>query len=125
MTGTVPALSQQVGWKEPPLLDFRYEVTHKPTQRMWEAMMAVTPGMASAGQDPVVRELEHYVARLTGKEAALFLPTTTDGTILSMLVRDLRGKRVIMESRCHIYWVEQFHISHLAGAVPRLVTGDK
>src|SRR5262249_21799275 len=60
-----------------------------------------------------------------GKEAALFLPTTTNGTVLACLNRDLRGKQVIMEARCHIYWVERLHISHLAGAAPKLVRGDK
>jgi len=116
---------QQVVWKGPPRLDLRYEVTHRPTQPMWEAMMKVTPGMASSGEDPVVRELEDYVAELTGKEAAMFLPTTTNGTVLACMTRDLRGKQVIMEARCHIYWVERLHISHLAGAAPKLIRGDK
>jgi threonine aldolase len=92
---------------------------------MWEAMMKVTPGMASSGEDLVVRELEEYVADLTGKEAGLFLPTTTNGTVLSCMNRDLRGKQVIMEARCHIYWVERLHISQLAGAAPKLIRGDK
>jgi threonine aldolase len=116
---------QQVVWKGPPRLDLRYEVTHRPTQAMWEAMMKVTPGMASSGEDPVVHELEDYVAQLTGKEATLFLPTTTNGTVLACMNRDLRGKQVIMEARCHIYWVERLHISHLAGAAPKLIRGDK
>ena len=116
---------QQVEWERPPTLDLRYEVTHRPTPAMWDAMMRVTPGMASSGEDPIVRELEDYVARLTGKEAALFLPTTTNGTVLACLNRDLRGKQVIMEARCHVYWVERLHISHLAGAAPKLVRGDR
>ncbi len=126
MTVASPAdRRQQVVWEGPPRLDLRYEVTHRPTQAMWEAMMQVTPGMASSGEDLVVRELEEYVANLTGKEAGLFLPTTTNGTVLTCLNRDLRGKQVIMEARCHIYWVERLHISHLAGAAPKLVRGDK
>jgi threonine aldolase len=117
--------SQQVAWKAPPPLDLRYEVTHKPTPEMWEAMMRVTPGMASARQDPVVDELESLVATMTGKEAALFLPTTTNGTVLALMHSDLRAKRVVMEARCHMYWVEQLHVSHLSGAAPLLVRGDK
>lgn len=126
MTVASPAdQRQQVVWDGPPRLDLRYEVTHRPTRAMWDAMMQVTPGMASSGEDPVVRELEEYVANLTGKEAAIFLPTTTNGTVLTCLNRDLRGKQVIMEARCHIYWVERLHISHLAGAAPKLIRGDK
>lgn len=117
--------SQQVKWNNPPRLDFRYEVTHKPPPEMWEAMMRVTPGMANAGEDPMVNALEAMAAGMTGKEAAVFLPTTTNGTVLTFMNRDVRGQQVVMEARCHIFWVEQFHVSHLSGAVPRLVRGDK
>jgi threonine aldolase len=125
MPTTAPAvISQQVVWEAAPRLDFRYEVTHKPTPEMFEAMMSVTPGMASAGQDPVVRELEARVAEMTGKEAAVFLPTTTNGTMLTLMNEDLRGQTVVMESRCHVYWVEQLHVSQFAGAAPLVVRGD-
>jgi threonine aldolase len=113
----------QVKWETPPRLDLRYEVTHKPTPAMWEAMMAVTPGMASAGQDPVVNELEALVASMTGHEAALFLPTTTNGTVLAFMTHDVRGQLAVMEARCHIYWVERLHVSQLGGATPRLIPG--
>lgn len=117
--------SQQVKWDNPPPLDLRYEVLHKPPSEMWEAMMKVTPGMANAGQDRYVNELEALAADLTGKEAALFLPTTTNGTVLAHMNRDLRGKQIIMEAYCHIFWVEALHVSHLAGGAPRLIQGDK
>jgi threonine aldolase len=116
---------EQVVWDEPPPLELRYEVTHKPTEEMWDAMMKIVPGMASGGQDKVVRELEGIAAELTGKEAALFLPTTTNGTVLTHMNCDLEGKQVIMEARCHIFWVEHMHVSALAGAMPRLIRGDK
>jgi threonine aldolase len=92
---------------------------------MWEAMRTVTPGMASDGGDPLVRELEQLAADMTGKEAALFVPTATNATVLAFLNQDVRGQQVIMESRCHIFWVEKLHVSELAGAAPRLVRGDK
>lgn len=117
--------SQQVKWDGPPPLDLRSEVTHRPPPEMWEAMMKVVPGMANAGQDKFVNELEALAADLTGKEAALFLPTTTSGTVLAHMNRDLRGKQIIMEARCHIFWVEGLHVSHLSGAAPRLIRGDK
>lgn len=115
----------QVAWEVPPRLDLRYEVTHKPTMAMWEAMMAVTPGMASAGQDPVANELEATVAAMTGHEAALFLPTTTNGTVLAFMTRDVRGQVAVMEAKCHIFWVERLHVSQLGGAAPRLIHGAR
>jgi threonine aldolase len=119
------AREQQVVWTTPPRLDLRFEVTHRPPSEMWDAMRTVTPGMASSGQDPLVRELEDLAAHLTGKEAALFLPTATNATALTFLNQDLRGQQVIMEARCHIFWSERLHVSALAGAAPRLVGGDK
>lgn len=124
ITETRVPLSQQVAWSGAPELDFRYEIAHKPTPEMWEAMMQVRPGMASSGQDPIVLDLEERVATMTGKEAALFLPTTTNGTVLTFMNADLRGKIVIMESRCHIYWVEQLHVADLSGAAPIAIRGD-
>ena len=87
--------------------------------------MAVTPGMASAGQDPVVNELESLVASLTGHEAALFLPTTTNGTVLAFMTHDVRGQLAVMEAKCHIFWVERLHVSQLGGAAPRLIRGAR
>ena len=116
---------QQIIWDGQPPIELRFEVLHQPPQEMWEAMMAVNPGMAIAGEDKVLNELEAYAAELTGKEAAMFLPTTTNGMVLAHMNRDLRGKQVIMEASCHIFWVEDLHVSDLSGAMPRLIRGDK
>ena len=115
----------QIIWDGQPPIELRFEVLHQPPDEMWEAMMAVNPGMAIAGEDKVLNELQTYAAELTGKEAAMFLPTTTNGMVLAHMNRDLRGKQVIMEASCHIFWVEDLHISHLSGAMPRLIRGDK
>jgi threonine aldolase len=116
---------EQVIWDGQPPIEMRFEVLHQPPHEMWEAMMKVNPGMAIAGEDKVLNELEALAAELTGKEAAMFLPTTTNGIVLTHMNRDLRGKQVIMEASCHIFWVEALHVSHLSGAMPRLIRGDK
>ena len=81
--------------------------------------------MAIAGEDKVLNEFQALAAELTGKEAAMFLPTTTNGIVLAHMNSDLRGKQVIMEASCHIFWVEGLHVSHLSDAMPRLIRGDK
>ena len=115
----------QIIWDGQPPIELRFEVIHKPPQEMWEAMMAVNPGMALAGEDKVLNELQAYAAELTGKEAAIFLPTTTNGMVLAHMNADLRAKQVIMEASCHIFWSEDLHVSHLSGAMPRPIRGDK
>ena len=110
-----------------PRLDFRWEVLAPPTEEMWEAMRraAADVGMASMGQDPTVRELNETFAELTGHERALFLPTTTACIAHAWQAMELAGKQVIIEERCHHYWVERFHFSTASGASAVLVAGDK
>jgi threonine aldolase len=120
---SVPA--GHVQWSSRPRIDLRWEVSVAPTDAMWEAMRATPIGMADFGEDPAVRELEAYGAELTGHEAALLIPTVTVGTVLSILGGAPRGSVVLMEERCHIYWVEQGHVASIAGAMPALLAGDK
>ena len=115
----------QVKWEGQPPIEMRFEVLHQPPTEMWEAMMKVNPGMAIAGEDKVLNEFHALAAELTGKEAAMFLPTTTNGIVLAHMNSNLRGKQVIMEASCHIFWVEGLHVSHLSDAMPRLIRGDK
>ena len=62
---------------------------------------------------------------MTGHEEALFLPTTTNGTVLSHMHADLTGKQLILEARSHVWWVEALHVSAMAGAATRPLMGDK
>ncbi|HKP16956.1 MAG TPA: GntG family PLP-dependent aldolase [Gaiellaceae bacterium] len=114
-----------IRWLERPEIDFRWEVSAAPTRAMWEAMQSVSIGMADFGEDAAVNELEALGAELTGHEAAFLVPTVTSGTVLSLLSGAPRGTVVLMEERCHLYWVEELHVSYICGATPRLVRGDK
>ena len=115
----------KIEWTERPQIDLRYEVMGRPTKAMWAAMESAELGMAAMGEDKQVIALEDRVSELLGLEAAFFVPTTTIGTVLTMMCAGLRDKQIIMESRCHLYWVEGFHFADFAGAVPRLIRGDK
>lgn len=108
------------------MLDLRYEILTPPTDSMWEAMRDASQrlGVASSGEDETVRTLERRFAELTAKEAALFLPTTTSGTILGLRALGIGGKQIIMEDRCHLYWMEGRHFAD-AGGVPSLIRGDR
>ncbi len=116
---------EPIRWERKPPIDMRWEVSAAPTDEMWEAMRATPIGMADFGEDPTVRELEELGAELLGHEASMLVPTVTIGTVLSMMSGATTGTAVLMEERCHMYWVEQLHVSALAGAAPRLLRGDK
>ena len=60
-------------------VDLRSDTVTRPTAAMREAMARAEVGDDVFGEDPTVLALEEEVARLTGKEAALFVSSGHDG----------------------------------------------
>jgi len=67
------------------------------------------------GEDPTVRRLEQHVARLLGKEAALFVPTGVMGNQLAIRAQTSPGDEVVVERTSHIFNYESGAGSALAG----------
>ena len=107
------------------LVDTRGEFFAPPTEAMWDAMRSAELGWPMKGDDPNVNRLEEMAAELTGKEAAMLVPTTSVANLLGMMGYCQRGDQAIMEARCHMWWVEERNIAAHTGAVPRLVRGDR
>lgn len=59
------------------MIDLRSDTVTRPSRAMLEEMMVAPVGDDVYGDDPTVNELQRYAAELSGKEAALFLPTGT------------------------------------------------
>ena len=62
-------------------IDLRSDTVTHPTPEMRQAMANAPVGDDVYGEDPTVNELELMAASLMGKEAALFVPSGTMGTI--------------------------------------------
>lgn len=107
------------------IVDTRGEFVLGPTEGMWEAMRSAEIGWPLWREDPYVNRLEGMVAHLTGKEAAMLVPTTNVANLLGMMGYCQRGDQAIMEARCHLWWVEERNIAAHTGAVPRLIRGNK
>jgi threonine aldolase len=58
-------------------VDLRSDTVSKPTPAMREAMASAEVGDAWYGDDPTANRLQDLAAELTGKEAALYVPTGT------------------------------------------------
>jgi threonine aldolase len=58
------------------------------------------------GDDPTVNALQELAARLTGKEAALFLPTGTQANLVALLTHCQRGEEYIVGQKAHNYMYE-------------------
>lgn len=83
-------------------IDFRSDSVTQPTKEMREAMIHAKVGYDVFGEDPTVVKLEKMAAELTGKEAALYVPTGTMGNQLSVMSWTDRGDEVILSYDSHI-----------------------
>ena len=82
--------------------DFRSDTVTKPSPGMRKAMAEAEVGDDVWGDDPTINSLQERVAAMFGQEAALFLPTSTMGNLISVLCHCPRGTSVILGNKCHI-----------------------
>ena len=73
-----------------------------PTPAMKEAMMRAELGDEKHGSDPTVTLLCDRMAALTGKQAAVFLPSGTMCNVIATLTHCRRGDEVIAHATSHI-----------------------
>ena len=106
-------------------MDLRSDAVTRPTEAMWEAMRRAEPGWALAGEDPYVARLESEGARLTGKEASLFVPSGTAANLLALMTVPKRGDQILLEAASHILWAEEWGYAELCGLSARGIPGDR
>jgi threonine aldolase len=90
---------------------------------MMAAMASAPLGDSARGDDPTVNALERVGAQMTGKEAALYLPSGTMANLAALLAHEVHGGEVIVEESAHIFNSEGGGISSVAGGVPRPLKG--
>lgn len=94
-----------------------------PTTRMLEAIAATTLQDDVFQEDPTTNSLEAYIARLTGKESALFVLSGTMGNQVSIRAHlGAPPHSVVCDTRGHIACWEAGGISALCGAQLNRVT---
>lgn len=108
------------------VVDMRSDTVTKPTEAMRAAMASAEVDDDVLGSDPTALRLETEMARIMGKEAALFVPSGTMGNLISVLVHcDVRGSETILGDMSHILIYENGGISTLGGVHPRTVKTNK
>jgi threonine aldolase len=105
-------------------IDLRSDTVTKPTSEMRLAMFEAEVGDDGYGEDPTVRALEELAARMTGKEAALFVTSGTQGNQISVMVHARRCEEIICEATAHMFESETGGIAALTGAQPYPVAGN-
>ncbi len=106
-------------------IDLRSDTVTWPTDSMRKAMAEAVVGDDVYEDDPTVKELENYAASLTGKEAALFVPSGTFGNQLALFTHCCRGQEVILDDSSHIVQHEAGASSIIAGVQLRTMASDK
>ncbi len=103
------------------LIDLRSDTVTHPSPEMRRAMAEAELGDDVFGDDPTVIALEERAAELTGKEAALFVPSGTMGNLVSQMAHVPRGGEIITESESHIVYDEAAGHAVVVGASTRTV----
>lgn len=88
------------------MIDLRSDTVTRPGAAMLSAMMSAETGDDVYGDDPGVNALEAEAARLSGKQAALFLPTGTQANLVALLCHCQRGDEYIVGQLAHNYKYE-------------------
>jgi threonine aldolase len=105
-------------------IDLRSDTVTRPTLAMRRAMAEAEVGDDVYGEDPTVNRLEQRAAEITGKEAALFVPTGTMGNTIGIKVHTEHGQEVICEARSHVLNYELAMVAWFSGCVARPIFAD-
>ncbi|KAJ0967577.1 hypothetical protein J5N97_024494 [Dioscorea zingiberensis] len=101
-------------------VDLRSDTVTKPTETMRVAMANAEVDDDVLGADPTAHRFESEMAKIMGKEAALFVPSGTMANLISVMVHcEVRGSEVILGDNCHIHVYENGGISTIGGVHPR------
>lgn len=107
------------------IVDLRSDTVTKPTEAMRAAMAAADVDDDVLGTDPTAELFELEMAKVMGKEAAVFVPSGTMGNLISVLVHcEVRGSEVILGDNSHIHVYENGGISTLGGVHPKTVKNN-
>ena len=101
------------------MIDLRSDTVTKPTDAMRKAMAEAEVGDDVFGDDPTVNRLQDRVAEMVGTEAALFVPSGTQGNLISLLTHCGRGDEYIVGQQAHTYRFEGGGAAVLGGIQPQ------
>jgi threonine aldolase len=104
------------------VVDLRSDTVTRPTAEMRRAMAEAEVGDDVFGDDPTVQRLERRVAELSGKEAALFVPSGTMGNQIAVGCHTRPGDEIVLESESHIFRYEQGGVAANSGCQVRIVS---
>lgn len=106
-----------------PRIDLRSDTVTRPTAAMRRAMAEAEVGDDVIDIDPTTERLQHRVAEMLGKEAAIFMPSGSMTNQIAIRVHCSPGDEFLCEADCHVYNYEQAAFAQLSGLVARTIQG--
>ncbi len=103
------------------VIDLRSDTVTLPTPQMRDAIARAELGDDVFGEDPTTIRLERRSAEITGKEAALLVPSGTMGNLICTLTHCARGEEVILGDKAHMFLNEAGGMSALGGLHPHTI----
>jgi threonine aldolase len=107
------------------VIDLRSDTVTRPSPAMREAMARAEVGDDVFGDDPTVNLLQEVVARILGKEAALYVPSGTMGNQVCIKTHTQAGDEVIAERGAHVFNYETAGAAFLSGVQVHTVEGER
>ncbi len=111
--------------KNPAVVDLRSDTVTKPTPEMRRVIAEAEVGDDVLGDDPTVIRLQEKVAKLMGKEAAVFVPSGTMANQTAIRAQTQPGDEIIAHADSHIYHYESGASFALSGCSMRMMAGDR
>lgn len=100
------------------IIDLRSDTITMPTPAMREAIYMAEVGDDVYHEDSSANKLERMGAEISGKEAALFVPTGSMGNLISLYINCGRANEVLCAKNAHIIHHEIGAVSAIAGVLP-------
>ncbi len=105
-------------------IDLRSDTVTRPSDKMREIIASAEVGDDVFGDDPTVNELQEKVAKLFGKEAALYVPSGSMGNLVAIKTHTNPGEEAIFEEDCHSLNYEAGSMGAVAGLVSHTFRGN-
>ena len=106
-------------------IDLYSDTVTRPTPGMRKAMAEAEVGNEQAGEDPTVNTLCERVAELTGKEAAVYVPSGTMCNEIAYRVFCRQGDEIILDKTGHAIHAETGGPAALSGAMLKMLDGER
>lgn len=102
-------------------IDLRSDTVTRPSEAMRRAMARAEVGDDWYGDDPTVNRLQDRAAEVTGKEAAIFVPTGTMANQIALHALCRSGRFVVCEAAAHVAGPEVASSAVLSGIAFRAI----